>query len=255
LAQKQQQQPLRLSSSAAAGDGEWVHLVLASHAVAVVQSLPVPFHISFAALRLVPSGIVTLSSIPLSPRLFPKHYHRHAYWPNVARQLQELERQRNDPWQSQFEQQRQRQHPEEPAMQQPHAHSSPSPALQLSSSQPPIVRKHHQQQDQQRGVMPLIRDDDKKRTCACCFQENPKVRCGAGGRCENVFYCDRVCQQGHWTVHKKTCRSQQQQQQRLLGKFKTDAAATTTTTSTSSSSSRITAASNKNHQQSKRTWW
>jgi MYND finger len=232
LAQQRHHQPLRITSSPG-GDSNhgWVDLVLRN--VAVVQNLPVPFHISFHALRIVPSGIVTLSTIPLSPRLFPKHYHSHAYWPNVARQLKELARQRSDPWQSHFEQQqqhRQQQQQQEPKQQ-------PEPALELLS-QLPTRKQQQQQQQQQRGL---------KRTCACCFQPNPKLQCDGG--CENVFYCDKVCEDGHWKVHQKTCRKQQPAQQGSLKTF------ITSSLSASLSSRPSAAGSNKNRQPSKRTWW
>jgi MYND finger len=193
-------QPLRLSSG-------WVNLVLSD--VGVVQNLPVPFHISFRAIQLTPN-IVALA--PLSPSLFPEHYQRHVFWTNVAEQLQQLERQRDHPWGKKVQQQQ--------------PHSPLSPVVVLSSSSQPIPKQ------QQKGLLPPLHE----KVCACCYQPNPQVRCGGG--CQDVFYCDKVCQQGHWILHKKTCPQQQ-------ASFRTDA-----TTATSFSSSLCTTSNGKPQERS-----
>lgn len=46
-------------------------------------------------------------------------------------------------------------------------------------------------------------------SCACCGKQ-PKTRkdhkkCG---RCQKIYYCDRVCQKTHWGEHKHTCEVQ-----------------------------------------------
>jgi hypothetical protein len=40
-----------------------------------------------------------------------------------------------------------------------------------------------------------------KRFCSQCKKECRKRRCP----CDNVFYCNKICQQLHWAVHKPAC--------------------------------------------------
>ena len=44
----------------------------------------------------------------------------------------------------------------------------------------------------------------KKDTCLCCLQE--VEGCSRCSKCRTALYCNRVCQEKHWPVHKNVCQ-------------------------------------------------
>ena len=191
-------QPLRLPPG-------WVNLLL-SKDILVVDHLPVPFHISFRAIQLMPS-IVSLST--LSSKLFSKHYQAHEFWVEVAPQLQQLAQNNDAPWENEF------------ALQ-PEQNASIKPGNQIasrSSRHPPSTMRQNGgggrrvagvsgKKPPRTGPRPQKQNNDVPvRKCSCCFLPNPKVQCSG---CGVAFYCDKLCQAGHWPVHQKTCLVSQQ---------------------------------------------
>jgi hypothetical protein len=44
----------------------------------------------------------------------------------------------------------------------------------------------------------------KKDTCLCCLKE--VEGCSRCSKCRTALYCNRVCHEKHWPVHKNICR-------------------------------------------------
>ncbi len=53
------------------------------------------------------------------------------------------------------------------------------------------------------AFLPYVRDH---RTCAHCGKVST-IRLKRCSRCNVARYCDSSCQRAHWSIHRKTCRS------------------------------------------------
>ena len=49
-----------------------------------------------------------------------------------------------------------------------------------------------------------ISSKKKKDTCLCCLKE--VEGCSRCSKCRTALYCNRVCQEKHWPVHKNMCQ-------------------------------------------------
>lgn len=90
----------------------------------------------------------------------------------------------------------------------------------LSYLDQPIGRYHTLSRTNQDGTKTLIPMQTKKH-CANCnkgYGKNPPLPSGSGkcGRCQQVNYCNAVCQRQHWHIHKEVCQSMVDQRQQCL---------------------------------------
>ena len=90
----------------------------------------------------------------------------------------------------------------------------------LSYLDQPIGRYHVLSKTNQDGSKTLVPMRASK-YCANCnkgYGTNPPLPSGSGkcGRCQQVNYCNSVCQRLHWNAHKGVCQSMAEQRQQCL---------------------------------------